>query len=70
MADRVQPPESVAGRPFWDASREQRFVLPWCTDCGRPHWYPRGFCPSCLSDAIEWRPAAGTGTVHACPSTA
>jgi uncharacterized OB-fold protein len=65
MAGRFQPPASVAGAPFWDASRERRLVLPWCTDCGRPHWYPRGFCPSCLSDAVEWRDAAGEGVVHA-----
>lgn len=65
MAEPFLPPESDAGAPFWAASRDQRLVLPWCTDCGRPHWYPRGFCPSCLSEAIEWRDATGDGTVHA-----
>jgi len=62
---RVAPPVSPAGDAFWQASRERRLVLPWCTDCGQPHWYPRGFCPSCLSEEIEWRAAAGAGTVHA-----
>ncbi len=62
---RFAPPQSEAGTPFWDATKERRLVLPWCADCGRAHWYPRGFCPSCLSEAIEWRDAAPEGTVHA-----
>lgn len=63
--ERPLPPESPAGAPFWAASRERRLVLPWCRSCGEPHWYPRGFCPGCLSDDVEWRPSAGRGSVHA-----
>lgn len=65
QGERPLPPESPAGAPFWEASREQRLVLPWCGECGRPHWYPRGFCPHCLSEDLEWRPSEGRGTVHA-----
>jgi uncharacterized OB-fold protein len=62
---RPSPPESVAGAPFWAATREQRLVLPWCTSCEQPHWYPRGFCPHCLSEDIDWREASGDAVVHA-----
>jgi len=62
--DRPLPPESPAGAPFWEATREQRLVLPWCPACEAPHWYPRGFCPTCLSPEIEWRPASGRGVVY------
>lgn len=62
---RFAPPESRAGAPFWDATRERRLTLPWCTVCEQPHWYPRGFCPHCLSEEIEWRDAEGEGVVHA-----
>lgn len=65
VEDRMLPPESPAGAPFWAASRERRLLLPWCDGCGRPHWYPRGFCPHCLGDAIEWREASGAGRVYA-----
>lgn len=65
MAERFAPPQSPAGTPFWDASRERRLTLPWCTECEQPHWYPRGFCPSCLSEDVEWRDAEPEGTVHA-----
>jgi uncharacterized OB-fold protein len=51
--------------PFWDATRDRRFVLPWCADCEQGIWYPRLVCPYCLGETIEWRDAAGTGTVHA-----
>ena len=64
-ATRFEPTASVAGEPFWEASREGRFVVPWCTACGEPHWYPREVCPHCLSPDLEWRDASGEGTVHA-----
>lgn len=63
--ERPAPPESEAGAPFWAASRDRRLVLPWCRACAEPHWYPRGFCPRCLSTDLEWRPSEGRGTVHA-----
>ena len=61
----LEPPVSEEAIRYWDATREQRLVLPWCTACGKPFWYPRPTCPRCLSDDIEWKPAAGTGEVYA-----
>jgi uncharacterized OB-fold protein len=65
MTARREPPVSDESLPFWDATREQRFVLPWCAECDAAIWYPRAFCPRCHGDAIEWREDAGIGTVHA-----
>jgi len=63
---RLEPPVSDEGRPFWDATREGRLALPWCTVCEQPIWYPRAICPACLgSEAIEWRDASGRATVYA-----
>lgn len=62
---RFEPAESVAGAPFWAATRERRLVLPWCLACARPHWFPRDFCPHCLGSALEWREASGQGEVYA-----
>jgi uncharacterized OB-fold protein len=58
-------PESDEGQPFWEATRDQRLVLPWCTECDAAFWYPRPACPRCASSAIEWRPASGRGVVYA-----
>ena len=65
MTARREPPVSDEARPFWDATREQRFVLPWCTECDAAIWYPRTFCPRCAGDAVEWRDDTGHGSVHA-----
>ena len=58
------PTPDVETRPFWDACREGRFLLRHCDACGRDHYYPRPFCPSCWSDAVSWREASGRGTVY------
>ena len=63
--ERLAPPISAAAGPFWDATRERRLVLQWCTRCERPVHYPRALCPRCLGESFEWRAAAGRATVHA-----
>jgi uncharacterized protein len=57
--------ESEEAGPFWEGTRSETLLLPWCTECDRPFWYPRAACPGCLSSAIEWRPASGNATVYA-----
>jgi uncharacterized OB-fold protein len=51
-------------KPFWDAARERRLVVQTCTACGDAHFPPAPVCPACLSDAQEWKDAAGTGTLE------
>lgn len=51
-------------RPFHQGLEAGRLLLPWCTDCGKPHFYPRSACPHCWGETYDWREAAGTGTVH------
>jgi uncharacterized protein len=62
---RFEPPVSEDTEPFWDATRERRLVLQWCTRCERAVFHPRAACPRCLGDHLEWRPSAGRGRVHA-----
>jgi uncharacterized protein len=57
----VVNPES---RPFWNAARAGRFMIPVCTACGKAHWYPRAICPFCANDKVEWREASGKGTIY------
>ena len=65
MTTRIEPPVSEASAPFWDASREQRFVLPWSEARGGWLWYPREVDPEHPDSAIEWREASGEGVVYA-----
>jgi len=62
---RTEPPVTDGAAPFWDATRNRQLVLPWCTSCQRPFWYPRPACPRCLGSEIEWWPASGRGEVYA-----
>ena len=63
---RFEPPISEVAEPFWNATREGRLLLPWCTECARPVWYPREVCPRCLGSTLEWRESQGRGVVYAC----
>ena len=60
-----EPPVTETTTPFWDATRERRLVLQWCTACDAPVWFPREVCPSCLGSSLEWRPASGRAEVYA-----
>jgi uncharacterized protein len=65
MARKITPPAvNPETKPFWDAAREGRFLVPFCTACGKAHWYPRAICPICASDKVEWREASGKGTIY------
>lgn len=54
-------PETI---DYWQAADEGVLLVKRCTACGEHHHYPRDICPFCLSDATEWRTAAGTGTLY------
>jgi hypothetical protein len=41
-----------------------RLATTRCTGCGRLDWPPRGFCPTCASDAWEWADLPAEGRVH------
>jgi uncharacterized protein len=65
MARKITAPVvNAETKIFWDAAREGRFLVPFCSACGKAHWYPRAICPFCDSDKIEWRNASGKGTIY------
>ena len=58
------PQPSVEAQPYFDAASQGTLVIKKCTACGQPHHYPRALCPFCGSDATEWQPASGAGTIY------
>lgn len=58
------PAPTPDSAPFWAAARKGRLILQYCPACDRYQHYPRAFCTTCLSDAIEWRTSAGLGVIH------
>jgi hypothetical protein len=59
------PTASPESEQFWEATRERRLVLQWCTTCNEPVQFPRSFCPRCRQSSLDWRDASGTGKVYA-----
>ncbi|MHB8341916.1 MAG: Zn-ribbon domain-containing OB-fold protein [Mycobacteriales bacterium] len=53
-----------ATAPWWAAAREHQLLIKRCADCGRPHFYPRSFCPYCWSERVDWEPASGRATLY------
>jgi uncharacterized OB-fold protein len=51
-------------QPFWEAARKGKLLIKRCRACGRAHFYPRTFCPSCWSEDVEWMEASGRGTLY------
>ena len=63
---RLEPPVGDESGPFWEATREGRLLVQWCTACDRGLFYPRVFCPGCgASDSLEWHQASGRAVVYA-----
>ena len=57
------PKISNEDRPFWQAAKEHRFVLPRCLNCGHVWFPPYLSCPKCISANIEWMDASGRGVI-------
>ena len=65
-----QEPGPIAGiarspvsEPFWKALSEGRLEIPFCVQCGFPHFYPRKWCPKCWSEDLSWREVEGVGNI-------
>ena len=56
-------PETQA---YWDACSNHKLTLQRCLDCEGhpPYFYPRPFCPKCLSRNVESFEASGKGKLH------
>ncbi len=51
-------------RGFWEHARAGRLAVQACKTCGDLHFPASPVCPACLSDAQEWRPMTGRGTIE------
>lgn len=64
MTESEVPTDAVAA-PYWEAAARGELQIPNCRSCDAPFWYPRAACPRCLSTAIDWVAASGSGTIYA-----
>ena len=59
------PPVNPENARFFAAAERGELLIGQCRACSKPHFYPRARCPSCLSDAVDWIAARGSGTLYA-----
>ena len=63
MVTLKSPEPSNATREFWEATKEDRLVIPYCNECEDYFFYPRRLCPVCMASDIEYKEASGRGTL-------
>jgi uncharacterized OB-fold protein len=51
-------------RPFFEAGLSGKLLLQRCSRCDLLIYYPRMFCPGCLSDRYLWEEMSGLGTIY------
>ena len=47
--------------PFWAAAEQGLLTTQKCASCGSHVFYPRGRCPNCWADALDWVQVSGKG---------
>jgi uncharacterized OB-fold protein len=58
------PTSDFETQAFWDGCKEGKFLIRHCNACGRDHFYPRPFCPTCWSADVVWKQASGRATLY------
>jgi uncharacterized OB-fold protein len=64
MPKRPLPEPTPETREFWDGARRGELRIQRCRSCQRAYFYPRPFCPHCVSREVEWFTASGRGRLH------
>jgi uncharacterized OB-fold protein len=49
---------------FYDGCKENKLLYQKCTDCNEVVFFPKEFCPKCMSHNLEWRESKGKGKVY------
>ena len=59
------PPITQQSRPFWEATRQHRLILPRCDHCGTFHTYFEPWCSHCGQEGVHWEALSGRGRIWA-----
>jgi len=58
------PKPSTWSKPFWDGCKNRKLLIQQCEDCKKYIFYPKLFCPFCLSRDLSWVESTGRGTIY------
>ena len=52
-------------RPFWDAAKAGKLILPRCNHCGTFHTYFEPWCNKCGGEGVHFEELSGRGKIWA-----
>jgi len=58
------PKPTPWSRPFWQGCKEMKLLVQKCEDCQKYIFYPKLFCPFCLSERLNWVESSGKGKIY------
>ncbi len=58
------PSVNLETEGYWEATKQGKLLVKKCDDCGKPHFYPRAYCPHCQSGNTSWTEASGKGKIY------
>lgn len=56
------PDETTSG--YWEAARERRLAVQYCSACARFLHLPVAACPACDATTLTWREVSGRATLY------
>lgn len=59
-----RPFENADLAVYWDGIRSGLVRYQVCKDCNSTVFHPRAICPYCTGNRLDYRDAAGTGTIY------
>lgn len=64
MTDEIGNPNFPENKEYWEGIERGELLVKRCTDCAKPHYYPRPHCPFCGSASTIWEKSSGTGEIY------
>jgi len=61
---RPLPITTFWSQPFWEGCKRHELLIQQCKICNAKLFYPKLFCPSCLSSELGWIKSGGKGKVY------
>lgn len=58
------PRPTPLSKPHWEGCREGELRVQRCNDCGTHVFIPQPVCTNCFSEALDWVPTSGRGSVY------
>jgi uncharacterized protein len=62
--EKARPVPTPDTQPFWDGVNAGRLMMQRCSRCSEFYFYPRDYCPQCLSDEVTWQRLSGRGRLY------